>query len=207
MIGILLALQVNNWNEGRKARTLEKEILIEINNTLQVNSELMKNHISRVDELNLISVKVISLIEDDLEYLSAYENDFYYSFYSGTNIYLSTDGYEGLKNAGIEIIQNSALRKAIVHLFDVQYQQNAEFINYIKEHFKIYESFLLQNFIAEEKRLVPIDFAILKNNPQFISIIKRMKERRNRVIENLESNFEENESVLEFIDDELGKSE
>jgi hypothetical protein len=205
VIGILIALQINNWNEGRKARILEKDILIEIKNTLQINSELLESHISWVHQLNQISDKVIALIENDIEYVPTYEQDFYFSFYSGTNIYLANDGYEGLKNAGFEIIQNSSLRKAIVHLFSVQYQQNAEFMNYIKEHFNSYESFLLQNFIAEEKRLVPLDFAILKNNPQFISIIKRMKERRNRVLVNLETSLEENEGVLLFINSELSQ--
>lgn len=35
MIGILLALQVNNWNETNKIKKLEKSTLIEISNALE----------------------------------------------------------------------------------------------------------------------------------------------------------------------------
>jgi hypothetical protein len=140
-----------------------------------------------------------------MKYSPTYEQDFYFSFYSGTNIYLSTDSYEGLKNAGFEIIKNGSLKKSIIHLFSVQYQQNVEFINYIKEHFKIYESFLLENFIAEEKKLVPIDFVVLRHNPQFLSIIKRMKERRKRVLDNLERSLEQNERILHLVNPELSQ--
>ena len=34
MIGILLALQVNNWNEDRKSLKFEKRILIDLHNTI-----------------------------------------------------------------------------------------------------------------------------------------------------------------------------
>ena len=36
VIGILLALQINNWNENRKANEIENSILIEIVNGLQL---------------------------------------------------------------------------------------------------------------------------------------------------------------------------
>ena len=133
VIGILIALQINNWNEWKKDRVQEQEILTELKNTMEVNSELLKDHISVINGLNETSDKVIALIENNGDYSDEYEDDFYYSFYSGTNIYLSNDGYEGLKNKGFEIIQNSALRKATVHLFGVQNIKSAEFINYIKD--------------------------------------------------------------------------
>ena len=44
MIGILLALQVNNWNENRKERKIEKEYLIGLQEEFNTNrSELLDN--------------------------------------------------------------------------------------------------------------------------------------------------------------------
>ena len=205
VIGILIAVQINNWNEYRKDRNQEVEILMEIKNTLELNSELMIEHVSLIEGLNETSDKVNSIIENANEYTDSYGEDFYFSFYSGTNIYLSNDGYEGLKNSGFEIIRNSVLRKAIVHLFGVQYLKTTEFVDYMKDHFKIYESFVIQHFITEQKKLVPIDFSTLRNNSHFIAIIKRMKERRNRVHDTLKKNLEENEIVLQLINSELKK--
>ncbi|NND09128.1 MAG: hypothetical protein HKN87_22380 [Saprospiraceae bacterium] len=133
MIGILIALQINNWNERRKERILEREIITEIKNTIELNSKLLTDHISVIEGLNSRSDNIIALPNNDGEYDSTYEDDFYYCFYSGTNIYLLSDGYEGLKNTGFEIVQNVALRKSIINLFGIRYVQNAEFINFIKE--------------------------------------------------------------------------
>ena len=38
MVGILLALQVNNWNESRKEHILEKKIYSDLYNSLQTDS-------------------------------------------------------------------------------------------------------------------------------------------------------------------------
>ena len=205
VIGILIALQINTWNEWRKERVLEKDILIEIKNTAELNSNLIQDHLAIIDNLNETSEKVISFIKSDNTYLPEYEEDFYYCFYSGTNIYLLNDGYERLTNSGLEIIQNNDLRKAIVDLFGVRFFKSAEFVNYIKEHFNSYETFLVQNFITEEKKLIPMDFAELRRKIEFIAIVKRMKERRNRVYSNLEKCLHENDDLLILINAELNK--
>ena len=83
--------------------------------------------------------------------------------------------------------------------------KTAQFINYIKENFKLYESFLIQYFITEEHRLVPINFLQLREDAQFLAIIKRMKERRLRVLSNLQSFSSENQKMLQLINDELGE--
>ena len=39
VIGILIALQINNWNEWRKDRVKEKSILLELKETVDQNIE------------------------------------------------------------------------------------------------------------------------------------------------------------------------
>lgn len=46
MIGILLALQVNNWNENNKLRRLEKATLIEFSTALESDFSLFNDLIS-----------------------------------------------------------------------------------------------------------------------------------------------------------------
>lgn len=48
-----------------------------------MNSKLLKDHISVVEELNEKSDKVISLIRDASEYDSTHEAELYYCFYLG----------------------------------------------------------------------------------------------------------------------------
>ena len=42
VLGILIALQINNWNENRKDRILEKEYLTRIKSDLEIDQELLK---------------------------------------------------------------------------------------------------------------------------------------------------------------------
>lgn len=45
VIGILIALQINNWNEGRKNRIIERDILTEIAESLEINAKALNNSI------------------------------------------------------------------------------------------------------------------------------------------------------------------
>jgi hypothetical protein len=204
VIGVLIAVQINNWNENRKTAILAAELLTEIQNNIIVNIDLIKSHTSVIDRLNATSEKVVSIIEQRAKYNQDFESDFYFCFFSGTNIYVSNDGYEALKNAGFEIIKNNILKKEIVELFGVKNLKNAHFIEYIKENFKVYESFLIQNFLTEDQRLIPIDYQALIENQQFLAIVKRIKERRTSILKTLNIAIEENEEVLQLIQGELG---
>ena len=58
MIGILLALQVNNWNEGRKERKMESAFLSDINGEFKANKiqfeRNLKLHIEQMRRCNLM---------------------------------------------------------------------------------------------------------------------------------------------------------
>ncbi len=45
VIGILIALSINNWNEYRKDRIVEKEVLQNMVESLQISIQKMKSHI------------------------------------------------------------------------------------------------------------------------------------------------------------------
>jgi len=51
MIGILLALQVNNWNESRKAREMESSIIADIHEEFSKNSEQLNYIVTRHQKL------------------------------------------------------------------------------------------------------------------------------------------------------------
>ena len=119
MIGILLALQVNNWNEWRKDRIVEKKILSEVKNTIEMNCQLFLNHRTTINDLNNSNDTIISFLENKQSFSSLFQRHFERSFRSGTNIYMSFSGYEGLRNVGFGIIQSDTLKNEIINLFDV----------------------------------------------------------------------------------------
>ena len=49
MIGILLALQVNNWNEQRKERAVEKAFLLDLKDEIAINMEELSKQINSAE--------------------------------------------------------------------------------------------------------------------------------------------------------------
>jgi len=207
IVGILGAFTLNNWNDLRKERIKEKEILSEILETIIKNNELLENHVLLIEDINKSSDIVILWIENESEYSEEYHTEFYRCFFSGSNIFLSSAGYDELKNSGLELIRNTFLKNEIIYLFGVDNLRRAQLINFFKQNFPIYEDFLIKNFVSEEQELIPINREHLRKNSQFLAIVKRIKERRNRIKEGLQSNLEQSRKVLELIKNELDEIE
>jgi hypothetical protein len=207
VIGILIALSINNWNESRKDRIQEKEILSEISETIVRNNEILENHMLLIEDINRSNEVVILWIENESEYSEEYQKEFHRCFRSGSNIFLSTAGYDELNNSGLELIGNTFLKNEIIYLFGVDNLRRGQLINFFKQHFPIYEDFLIKNFIAEDYKLIPINREHLQKNSQFLAIVKRIKERRSRIKDGLQSNLQQGRKVLQLVKDELGQIE
>jgi len=52
VIGILIALQINNWNEGNKAKVVEKEILQQFHAELNLDIGAIENTIKVYQKIN-----------------------------------------------------------------------------------------------------------------------------------------------------------
>ena len=66
VVGILIALQVNNWNEGRKALNQEQEILSALHNEFSENLQELTFDIGRLDTTyhNLIVLMDLMAMEE-----------------------------------------------------------------------------------------------------------------------------------------------
>ena len=64
VIGILIALQINNWNESRKQSTLEKEFLTSIKNDLKQDKAFIQEVIKIIEPKIVAYEEIKSKIED-----------------------------------------------------------------------------------------------------------------------------------------------
>ena len=121
MIGILLALQVNNWNEARKAGLKEIESLKELETNLDKNIESLQKSIdfqnftiNGIDQIISHLLNPTNVSTDSL--LSYYKYSTWYE-----QISISSSAYESLKNNGFEIIRDKDIKNKIIELFEVIY--------------------------------------------------------------------------------------
>ena len=112
VLGILIARQINNWNEARKQGKIESKILKEIQlDLLATQSEIKGDLESHQRALNSSIIFKDFLINSE-----NYQDSILRHFLRSMNdrqTYPKTGGYEALKSKGLEIISNDTLRSSI----------------------------------------------------------------------------------------------
>ena len=222
MIGILLALQVNNWNEDRKERTSEQKILNEILIDLEFAQKDLIRDID-INKRNLQASKnLIQLIlnrKNKGDSIIKYMNNAFYA----TQFYPRTAGYQSLESKGLDLIRNDSLRKTIINLFDLTFQltiregreydkmDNSEFDldNYLRHHLIIdpNQSLVLSNNVGNYQfttHAVKVrDFDALFNDDRFLTMLNKSIIGRFNKIGKYMNTMEESEIVSKAISKEL----
>jgi len=143
MIGILLALQVNNWNEQRKLRLVEKEILEGIRDDI-LRDTFDLNDNSRVYQ-RIINVDgiILDYLTQNIEKTELFESYLYQISNFDLKLDLHRSFYETAKQKGLSIIANKKLRNEIVKLHEWTYPNmlTAENQREGLDHFKIAKEF------------------------------------------------------------------
>lgn len=117
VIGILIALQINNWNEDKKERIIEQKILQELLVDLEISKGDLENDL-RINERNQATSERIKKYLHDKK---PYHDSISYMLLRAQNITQftpRTSGYENLKSVGLSIISNDSLRKEITNVFE-----------------------------------------------------------------------------------------
>lgn len=118
VIGILIALQINYWNENRKDRELEKYLLNNLVENIEQNCGRLEWQIKTIANHRIHSGVIISAIENKTSYHDSIDNYFHVGFMNSSHLRLSSVGYEAIKNVGLEIITNEMLKKEMMIFFE-----------------------------------------------------------------------------------------
>ena len=121
VIGILIALSINNWNEKRKIKNKEtvilKEFLTSINSDLKAYENFSDPKIERkkrgIDSL-------FTYIFDKKEIKDSLFIDFYTNMSQDIFLRFDNGPFEDLKSSGLDIVSNDSLRTAINNAYTVK---------------------------------------------------------------------------------------
>ncbi|WP_178987367.1 DUF6090 family protein [Winogradskyella schleiferi] len=118
VIGILIALSINNWNENRKTQEQEIQIYLELKSDLLKTRNDIQKIISQHREIFKLSQNLIK----DIYNKKPYSDTIYDSFTSAGvdfQIIPKTSAFENLKNIGLNTLSNDSLRIDITNLFQL----------------------------------------------------------------------------------------
>jgi len=209
VIGILIALSINNWNELKKERVLETSLLFDLKDNLERNIVLAKDGISEIEKINRSSEITIQFIEQKLPYSDSLHYHFGEMGRSGSFIVkLNKDGYESYKNIGFEILTSKSLKKEILTLFEVsykEYESDIEVTNAIWGS----DPFWWKDYFIDNMELgmIPIDYTKVQRNNDVLNNVSVLFQQRIAIIEELKFVITESERVLQLIKNEMGESD
>lgn len=134
VIGILIAVQVNNWNENRKARNAERTSMISLKEEFQKNRTDLQDHISWKRSVQEKWDIFLSTISD--RHIPAEQRAIRRPLASYVNFIISNSTLNSLLASGrIENLKNDSLRHLLISWEDVvmdfkQFQEmHRDFVN------------------------------------------------------------------------------
>ena len=177
VIGILIALQINNWNENRKLQVKSHDYLQRLKVDLDNVSEDVDNSV-RSSERRLKYALVTLKALEAKELLPAQQEDFerhlngYYKFDISTQ---NTTVYNEMISSGdLGLIKNEWLRTAFANLSDRRdfiIELNQTNHNAYKNNTEIIEKYVKYNVLDSTKMKAIYDFKAMANDRSFVNHI------------------------------------
>lgn len=174
VVGILIALGINNWNEQRKLYNKETKTLHELKAALQ--NDLVDIKINkRIHDSSLRSTR---LLIDHLKAEKSYHDslDTHFGVALGSTFFLSDDAaYSSLGNKGRELVSNDSIRAtlSVLYAHDYGFIKQIEkldnktiseiFMPYYSEHFRDFRLF---------ESATPIDYEYLLKDSRYVGYLE-----------------------------------
>jgi hypothetical protein len=209
MIGILLALQINNWNNDRIEHNLETNILREIAVNLERDVANLRSKIEFNESKTVLNQKVLNYLMDKTPLTDSLRREYNELLGRGTFEPI-TVAYENLKSKGIDIIHNDSLRIMISELYDFKYFYIAEDLRtdyepiknfHMTEVYKNVKTSFKDGHVWGE----PVDLESAQDNIYFHEALKKALEFYYWMDLNYEKGIVQNEEVQSLIKAELAQ--
>ena len=200
VIGILIALSINNWNEDRKQENLKQRLYVELyesikSDTVDYNDDLkvLKSVVLNVkllkEKINLDTPYTIGL-DSSLAIIGLIRSN-------EANYTILTR----ISNVGIEIIDDVNLRNEFIHY----YEDSKNFVRYAKRPNdlldKLYPKYFISHILGESA--VPENFEELKKVNEFKVALDYCLDASEELIERTTHRKELAIGILKMLDNEI----
>jgi hypothetical protein len=194
VIGILIALQINNWNDQRIEDNIETQILEELNKGLLIDRDRMVNELDIIHHDIKRLNKLDALLEDTNYKYTPYLDTLFGAGYGVRMIKLNKALYEDIKAVGLRILKDENIRFSVINLFEDNYASIHQLFDIETHVNELSRPYFLHNFhnIQFHVASTPNDFNKVWTDPYYRNIVQYR-------IKNLESNHRRN--YLRTVDD------
>ncbi|TNJ40773.1 hypothetical protein KFZ70_02380 [Tamlana fucoidanivorans] len=206
VIGILIALQINNWNESRKESNYEQKFLNELKSDFLYNKEELNRNIKKANNLTHNGdsiIYILSLSKKDVDLIKVF--NLTRRLYGYSTFDPSNGGLNNLMSSGnLNIIKNDSLRMNLskwpAMVEDVK-EDEKRLIEYGDTYL---EPHYLKYFYYESGSRL-IDPTLLED-VQFENIVRTIRGRANYIVENYKILEIEIDKILTEIQGEVSSN-
>lgn len=214
MIGILLALQVNNWNENRIARANEVKTLQQLNIDLKTNLKELKSIYSYISYSKYGMIKILDGLDNGFPSIDSLK--IWVEQSNGGNIFNNANTtYKNLENNGKSIISNDSLRIRITLMYERQFfnvhtrerisaeQFKPRYKNELLRNFKVGKGTRTSSLRSDWEVNTPIDLNGLRQNTKYKNALVELMNFNILRMKRLENSISELEKLIEDIASEI----
>jgi hypothetical protein len=187
VIGILIALSINNWNQNRLKGEKEIQILksfeTQFQNDISQLTESLKFYEAASESIDII----IHQLENKIPYSDSIKKHFYLStrYYGDSD--LDNNVFESLKSLGVDLVSNAEIRNRIVRLYedDDEWIVNFELMyrdylfnasqNLFNTRFKDYWGGDYKDLTYSDGEMIPLDYKSLQTDQEYLYFIRTQK--------------------------------
>lgn len=218
-VGITLAILFDNWNEDRKERNLERQLLAE------VRDDLAETRADLLTDIDSIQDRMRDLRQLVADWIPAQSLDrAWASQLVGTDaisvMFPKTSGYRSLTSQGLGIISDPVVRKAITDFYELRLERITiyesllfdfvpdEYLPYLIEVTQIPEDQLRKGIESPEQltdplALVPVDGVALRNDSRMPNYLFHLAELSQLNADLYERTLQDIDALLVLIDAHL----
>ncbi len=210
VIGILIALSINNWNEQRKKVQKEIGMLIDLKSDIQENILNLETGIPYLETSMNSNFKLIEYYEKKTSYNDSLIHDFseIFTYWDPDFTYAA---FENLKTQGVNLVANDILRKSIINLFEVEMDildvSEMNRLDALNETLVIplQKKYFYRDYTSSKKvwPLLPMQYSNMMKDPEFYSACSEYAYRQHRSIMRFEAFNKKSQNVITQIDREL----
>ncbi|HSM24201.1 MAG TPA: hypothetical protein VK856_05005 [Anaerolineaceae bacterium] len=207
VIGILIALQINTWNEWRKDRIKEENILHDLAKNIEINIQTFQNDINLLEKWGRSSEIIILALGNKTVYSDTLRNHFHLARITKQKLFVSNIGFQAYKDYGVDLIMNKNLSAEIIKLYEFTIPSILSTNDLVNEVDAEWDNHIVQNFdFVEGVGLTPNDYESLYADHYYVSWVKAYNQGRKSLIKTDQTLIKECENVLQLIRNELKKS-
>lgn len=204
VIGILIALQINNWNESNKLHQREVSLLRELKSNLEVNVDNLNRDISIQEKSYQDILRIIDHADKRKPYNDSLPKFLREASYA-PDVILTASAFETLKSAGLELIRSDTLRRAIITLFEVDYPFLMQETKRLEDQVwpAVVVPLFQKHFRSVNETFVPNNYEAWLDDAEFFNMLSFRGALRRQSTKRKTHAAQRTKEVIQLIDKEL----